>query len=85
MSVDVFNLLISKSGGATLKVMPPFGGPHEHAGPLPGILGGPAGSPVRSTTSLPLLFGLLACVAPDLNLADALVLVAKPRVPCFLL
>ncbi len=72
MSVDVFNLLISKSGGETLKVMPPFGGPHEHAGPLPGILGGPAGSPVRSTTSLPLLFGLLACVAPDLNLEDAL-------------
>jgi hypothetical protein len=43
MSVDVaFDLLMSKSWGTTLKVMPLIllGGPREHAGPLLGFLGG---------------------------------------------
>jgi hypothetical protein len=47
MLVDVaFDLLMSKSRGATLKVKPPalLEGPHEHAGPLPGILGVQQGS-----------------------------------------
>jgi hypothetical protein len=62
-----------------------LGGPHEHLGPLPGILGDPAGFPVRSTRNFPLLFGFLVCETPDLNLTDTLVLVAKPRVSFFLL
>jgi hypothetical protein len=74
-------LCMSKSGGATLKVIlvALLGGPHEHAGPPPGTFGGPAGFPVRSTRSFPLLLCIPVCKTEVLNLPDILVLVANPR------
>jgi hypothetical protein len=56
MSVVVaFALLMSKSGGATLKVIPLLGGPYEHAGPLLEILGGSTGTPIITPRKFKLL------------------------------
>jgi hypothetical protein len=80
-----FALFMSKSGGVSLKVMPPatLGGPHEHAGPPPRTLGGPEGFPVRSTITFPRVFGLV-CVGCALNLQPTLLLVAKLVLAFFL-
>jgi hypothetical protein len=78
--VAVWDLGISKSGGATLKVIPPArGSPHEYNGPPPGIFGGPAGSPVISITNLPLRLGSLTLPASALKPPEALDLVANPK------
>jgi hypothetical protein len=78
--------LMSKFGGATLKVMPPavLGGPHEHAGPIPGTLGGSIGFPMRSTRTFSRLFGLAVYGTIDLNLLPTLVLVSKLILAFFL-
>jgi hypothetical protein len=80
-----FVLFMSKSGGVSLKVMSPatLGGPHEHAGPPPGTLGGPEGFPVRSSITFPRVFGLV-CVGCALNLPPTLLLVAKLVLTFFL-
>jgi hypothetical protein len=80
-----FVLFMSKSGGVSLKVMPPatLGGPHEHAGPPPGTLGGPEGFPVRSSITFPRVFGLV-CVGCALNLPPTLLLVAELVLAFFL-
>jgi hypothetical protein len=55
LKVVDYAFLMSKSGGATLKVMPPavLRGPHKHADPFPETLGGPVGFLVRSTRTFP--------------------------------
>jgi hypothetical protein len=78
--VVAFALLMSKSGGAALKVISLLGGPHEHAGLLPEIFSGLARSPMRSTRSFHLLFGSLAYKTHDLNLSDSLVVTALTMV-----
>jgi hypothetical protein len=80
-----FALFMSKSGGVSLKVMPPptLGGPHKHAGPPPGTLGGPEGFPVRLTITFPRVFGLVF-VGCAFNLPPTLFLVAKLVLAFFL-
>jgi hypothetical protein len=80
-----FALFMSKSRGVSLKVMPPatLGGPHEHAGPPPGTLGGSEGFPMRSTITFPRVFGLV-CVGCALNLPPTMLLVAKLVLAFFL-
>jgi len=80
-----FALFMSKSGGVSMKVMPPatLGEPHEHAGPPPGTLGGPEVFPIRSTITFPRVFGLV-CVGCALKLPPTLLLVAKLVLAFFL-
>jgi hypothetical protein len=80
-----FVLFMSKSGGVSLKVMPPatLGGPHEHAGPPPGTLGGPEGFPMRSSITFPRVFGLV-CVECAINLPPTLLLAAELVLAFFL-